>query len=792
MTDKVSFGDWMKRARRELDLSQAELAARVGCAVVTIQKIEQGGRRPSRQIAELLCRHLEIPAEETERFLRLARTSGTAGLPANLAVERSSPPVGNLPAPLAPFIGRSDDVNDLLRLIQEPHSRLVTLVGPPGIGKTRLSIEVASQVQVFPDGVWFVPLAPLQDPNLVIATLSHSLGMANVPLDELIKILRSRSLLLLLDNCEHVLAAMVDIARLLAACTRIKVLATSRTPLEIYGETVYRVEPLALPADSDLQDPAGLVQSDAVAMFVARAQAVNAGFALTPENATLVARLCRQLEGLPLAIELAVSGLYYYTLNELEAQIALAASPLGVLQHSPRDFDSRHHSLKDAVTWSYNLLSEPQRAVYRSLGVFRGGFSRQAVAAVAGETSASDSSSIDQILRELNQHNLVSEQPAANSDHRYTMFETIRADALERSLQAGELDSLHDRHAQWFFGRMTESDWFGARLEHGLARARVDQDNLRAALSWLIALGDTQRALQLCSALHYFWEYDGYQGEGQSWLAQALALPKPVHALLRAQALFDGSVLAFQQGNYATAQAWCEESLSLSTAAGQTAEPAMAMVVLGRIAIEQGQYAAAQTWVEQALAAYRSIDDSYGVASSLTHLAEIALGRGDDHAAQQWAEASLALTVGLGGIFMDALTQLTLMEVALRAGRLDQAQWHVLQGLETAMAHHAIRPITLALALTAALLCYLPGSMQERSRQAARLWGAVTELRQARGLSFSHGHRQRLDAYLAGARAELGPEAWQQAEQQSSRLSLEATVALARAMLASVDGGQGV
>ena len=792
MTDKFGFGEWMKRARRELDLSQAELAARVGCALVTIQKIEQGGRRPSRQIAELLCRHLEIPTEEAERFLRLARTSDPTGLPANLAVEISSPPVGNLPAPLAPFIGRSNDVDSLRKLLQEPNTRLVTLVGPPGVGKTRLSIDVASQSQVFPDGVWFVPLAPLQDPDLVVLTLSHSLGIANVPLDELTRILRSRSMLLLLDNCEHVLAAMGDVARLLAACTRIKVLATSRIPLEIYGETVYRVEPLAFPADSDLQDPLSLVQSDAVAMFVARAKAVKAGFALTPDNAALVARLCRQLEGLPLAIELAVSGLFHYTLNELVAQIALAGSPLGVLQHSPRDFDSRHRSLNNAVAWSYNLLSEPQRAVYRSLGVFRGGFSRQAVAAIAGETSSLDSSSIDQILRELDQHNLVSEPPAANSDHRYAMLGTIRADALERCLQAGELDNHLDRHAQWFFGRMTESDWFGARLDHGLARARADQDNLRAALSWLIALGDTQRVLQLCSALHYFWEYDGYQSEGQSWLAQALALPRPAPPLLRAQALFDGSVLAFQQGNYATAQAWCEESLSLSTAAGQTAETAAAMLILGRIAIEQGQYTAAQTWVEQALAAYRSVDDSYGVASALTHLAEIALGRNDDHAAQQWAEASLALTVGLGGIFMDALTQLTLMEVALRAGRLDQARWHVLQSLETGVAHHAIRPITLALALEAALLCHLPGSMQERSQQAARLWGAVTELRQARGLSFSHGHKQRLDAYLAGARAELGPEAWQQAEQQSSRLSLDATVALAREMLETVDGGQKV
>ncbi len=281
MTEKVSFGEWMKRARKELDLSQAELAARVGCAVVTIQKIEQGGRRPSRQIAELLCRHLEIPAEETDRFLKLARASDTAGLFNYLAVEPSSTPIGNLPAPLAPFIGRSDDVNSLHKLLQEPNTRLLTLVGPPGVGKTRLSIEAASRAQAFPDGVWFVALAPLQDSDLVLPTLCHSLGIADVGLDELIRILRNWSMLVLLDNCEHVLAAMGNVARLLAACARIKVLATSRIPLEIYGETVYRVEPLTLPADSDLSDPVSLVQSDAVAMFVARAQAVTADFDLT-------------------------------------------------------------------------------------------------------------------------------------------------------------------------------------------------------------------------------------------------------------------------------------------------------------------------------------------------------------------------------------------------------------------------------------------------------------------------------------------------------------------------------
>jgi tetratricopeptide (TPR) repeat protein len=337
---------------------------------------------------------------------------------------------------------------------------------------------------------------------------------------------------------------------------------------------------------------------------------------------------------------------------------------------------------------------------------------------------------------------------------------------------------------------MAEIDWLGARLEVGLAHARADQDNVRAALSWLIALGDTQRALQLCTALRRFWEYDGYQSEGQSWLVQALALPKPAPVLLRAQALLDGCVLAFQQGNYATAQAWGEESLSLFTAAGQVTDCALVVLTLGRIAIEQGQYAVAQAWEEQALAVYRSIDDRYGVAGALTHLAEIALGRGDDLTAQQWAEASLALTADLGVVFWDALTHGTLMEVALRAGRIDQTQWHMLQSLETGMSHHAIRQVTLTLALAAALVCHLPGSVQERGWQAARLWGAVTDLRQVHGLSFSYGHRQRLDAYLAGARAELGPEAWQQAEQQSSHLSLEATIALAREMLDSIGGGQ--
>jgi non-specific serine/threonine protein kinase len=463
-----------------------------------------------------------------------------------------------------------------------------------------------------------------------------------------------------------------------------------------------------------------------------------------------------------------------------------------VLQHSPRDFDDRHRSLKSAVTWSYNLLNQPQRTVYRSLGVFRGGFSRQAVAGIAGEQDSPDSASIDRILRELGRHNLVRERPDPGSDRRFTMFEAIRADALERCLQAGELHSLHDRHAQWYLGRMAEIDWLGARLEDGLAQARADQDNVRAALSWLIALGEAQKALHLCTALRRFWEYDGYQSEGQSWLAQALALPQPAPPLLRAQALLDGCVLAFQQGNYATAQTWGEESLSLFTAAGQVTDCALVVLTLGRIAIEQGQYAVAQAWEEQALAVYRSIDDSYGVAGALTHLAEIALGRGDDHAAQQWAEASLALTADLGGVFWEALTHGTLTEVALRAGRIDQTRWHVLQSLEIGMSHYAIRQVTLTLALAAAVVCQLPGSKEERSWQAARLWGAVTGLRQARGLSFSHGHKQRLDSYLVGARAELGPEAWRHTEQQSSRLSLEATVAQAREMLDSVNGGQEV
>lgn len=244
---------------KELDLSQAELAA-VGCAMVTIQKIEQGGRRPSRQIAELLCRTLYLP-EEAERFLKLARTSDPTGLPAHLAVQVSSPPVGNLPAPLAPFIGRSADVASLRTLLQEPNTCFLAGLWSDllGFGKTRLSIEVASQAQVFPMAFGLYRWPHCKIPICVLPTLSHSLGIANVPLDELIRILRSRSMLLLLDNCEHVLAAMVDTARLLAGPALGLGVGDQPGPAgDSHGETVYRVEPLALPGDSDLQDPVKL------------------------------------------------------------------------------------------------------------------------------------------------------------------------------------------------------------------------------------------------------------------------------------------------------------------------------------------------------------------------------------------------------------------------------------------------------------------------------------------------------------------------------------------------------
>ena len=377
----MTFGLWLKVRRKELDLTRAQIASQIGCAEITLEKIERDLRHPSRQIAELLARALRIPDEGREAFVQFARGGGEPP-----AVDGHQPRanavtpqlLNNLPAPLTSFIDRVSELAKVRQRLLQPDVRLLTLVGPPGIGKTRLSIQAGQTLlDEFADGIWFVPLAPINDPALVLPAIARLFDIAESGAQPVIAHLRPRQLLLIVDNFEHVLSevegwsAAPQVSDLLRACPGLKVLATSRAPLRVYGEHEYLMPSLSLPPQGKKQTVEQLAKFDALKLFVARAQAFQANFDLTPDNAQMIADICLRLDGLPLAIELAASRLRRFTPQQLYT--ALHGAPLQTLVADARDVEPRQRTLRSAIQWSYDLLAPAERAAFDKFGVFAGG-----------------------------------------------------------------------------------------------------------------------------------------------------------------------------------------------------------------------------------------------------------------------------------------------------------------------------------------------------------------------------------------------------------------------------------
>jgi len=388
MDQETSFGRWLRARRRALDLTQDNLARQVGCAIITIQKLEADERRPSRQLAERLADTLMVAPDERAALISLARAEpyrdpAPAEAPESLLRAPERPPA-NLPTPLTRLIGRKQDLAAVRNALLRSETRLLTLLGPPGIGKTRLSIEVAREIQgAFGNGVSFVALAPIGEVALVLATIAQTLGVREIAgqplLDTLKSALQAKRLLLLLDNFEHLLDAAPLVVELLEACPALKALVTSRTALHVRGERLYAVPPLLLPNLTQLPATVALARTPAVALFVERAQAVLPEFRLTAQNAAAVAAICVRLDGLPLAIELAATRI---KLSSVEALLERLDRRLALLTAGALDMPIRQQTLRRAIDWSYDLLDAAEQTLLRRLGVFVGGCTLAAAAAV--------------------------------------------------------------------------------------------------------------------------------------------------------------------------------------------------------------------------------------------------------------------------------------------------------------------------------------------------------------------------------------------------------------------------
>ncbi|MGH3147905.1 MAG: ATP-binding protein, partial [Rubrobacter sp.] len=683
-----------------------------------------------------------------------------------------SPP-DNLPLDVSSFVGREREISEVKRLLRE--SRLLTLTGPGGCGKTRLALEVARDLVLeFEDGAWLVELAPLSDPDLLPQAVASVLGVRERSgrslYETLSDHLRTRTLLMVLDNCEHLIGASASLAEtLLRNCPRLRILATSREALRVPGENNFAVPPLSLPDPRHLTSVEGLPHYEAARLFVERARAVKQDFSLDEGNAVTVAQICYRLDGIPLAIELAAARAKVLSVEQISTRLD---DSFGLLTGGGRTALPRQRTLRAAMDWSYQLLSGRERASFRRLSTMARDFTLEAAEAVCTGGDSGEELDRDEVLDLLTRLVdkslvLVVEQ---DGEARYRLLETMRQYGWEKLGESGEEDEVLGRHARFFLDLAEETER-EARRGTWIERLEMEHGNLRAALGWALASGEAELGLRLASALGVFWNVRGHLSEGQRWLEAALVngakAPEPV----RARALVRAGWIAREQGDYERSIALNRASLALARKLGDKAGTVDALTNLAWTALFRDEPEQASGLIEEAMALQREMDDGPGLAHSLTVLGLVAATQHDYERATTLCEESLALYREAED---DVAIALSLMPGALAyLGRGDHRRaWELCEeGVRLSWRLKLLHPTASHLYMAASL-----SGARGQPVNAARLWGAAQTLSEAVGIFLSPIEARLYEPYVAAARARLDEEAWEAALREGRLMSPEQAV----------------
>jgi predicted ATPase/DNA-binding SARP family transcriptional activator len=805
-------------ARRQLELEPwLEDAHRQ-----VMRLLAQGGQRSAALAQYETCQHslkreLDVqPSAETTRLYEAIR-DGEFGKASRedifLALDLQTRPRHNLPARLTSFVGRQREKAEIAGLLTS--ARLVTLTGAGGSGKSRLSLEIAHQtLSDFPDGVWLVELAALADAALLPQAIASALGLGEAPgssiTETLTAYLRSKQLLLLLDNCEHLVDGCAQLAHaLLVACPGLRILATSREPLHVAGEVSWLVQPLSLPNLEQLPSPDELAKVEAVRLFIERARNPLPSFALDERNAMPVAQICCWLDGIPLAIELAAARITVLSPQGIAGRLD---EVFRLLVSRERISASRHQTLRAALDWSYNLLSEKEQMLFRRLSIFSGGFSLEAAEGICPQDDISQAEVLD-LLSQLIDKSLVAVQQDEFHGQRYHLLMIIRQYGLELLRRSGEERRARERHLAWYanYAGRAEPELHRSDQVAWLGKLDSEHDNFRSALRWWLDHNEGEAGVQLAGALSVYWYERNYWSEGSGWLEAVLARDHNPPGRPRAWALYSAGFLATLQSEYEKAESFLLESHNLSQAISY--RHGIAWSLYGRSWLEEwrGNYTQADQFADAAYSLFEELDDLGGMSLCLLSKGEITRDRGDFPNAAALNEKSLVMfrKLGIPGVIARAL--ITLSWISLYLGNTSLARVYTEEALQLNQALGNRRIYGLALLALGKgayhqgefqaaasrlrkaisilsevgdkwllLICLeqlaLVASAQGQAEAAARWLGSTEALRKAFSLPREPADQALYERNVAEIQARLGRHAFDLAWEEGRKMTLEQVV----------------